>query len=67
MNSATAAAAVATVSIRLGKLNSVVSTVNPYARPLRKPLREDSGCFLYLPKLIQESEGLTRAVYVCQE
>ncbi len=53
MNSATAAAAVATVSIRLGKLNSVVSTVNPYARPLRKPLREDSGCFLYLQTLIR--------------
>ena len=53
MNSAIAAAAVATVSIRLGKLNSVVSTVNPYARPLRKPLREDSGCFLYLQSLIR--------------
>ena len=67
MNSATAAAAMATVSIRLGKLNSVVSTVNPYARPLRKPLSEDSGCFLYHPTLDQESEGLTRGVYACQE
>ena len=42
MNSATAAAAAATVSIRLGKLNSVVSTV-------------------------KEFEGLTRAVFACQE
>jgi len=49
---------VATVSIRLGKLNSVVSTVNPCARPLRKPLREDSGCFLVPTDTDQESEGL---------
>lgn len=68
MNSATAAAAVATVSIRLGKLNSVVSTVNPYARPLRKPLREDAlAAFCTFRHTDQESEGLTRGESTCQE
>jgi hypothetical protein len=58
MNSATAAAAAATDSMRLGKLNSVVCTVTTIRRGLsEKPLRARTpGCFIYL-RYFQEVRG----------
>src|SRR6185312_8162620 len=66
--SATAAAAVATVSMRLGKLSSVVSTATTLVHDLSEShCARTLAAFYYPSDTYQESDGVTRWICACQE